>query len=153
MKADGVANGERAFERWKAEHQMIDRYTANLTEWIASQTQLRNLQFQETVRKLTELNEQLQGHFTREGQISQHLLAAHSDCSLDADAVQRQIDRDHENISNRLKHLIDRMQDAEHEQDAWKKGVHELGLIIDLIEQHDEQEAESVNCLLPHAPL
>jgi len=45
------------------------------------------------------------------------------------------------------------MQEAEFEMDAWKKGVHELGLIIDLIEQHDEQESESVSCLLPRVSL
>ncbi len=138
-----------AFDQWKAEHQVIDRYTANLTQWIAAQSKLRASQFQETVKKLSELNEQLQAHFAREDQICQQMRAAHQDCTLDADAVQRQINADHGNISNRLKHLIDRMQEAEFEMDSWKKGVHELGLIIDLIEQHDEQESESINCLLP----
>jgi len=153
MKVKSESNGNEVFDRWKSEHQLLEQYTSNLCEWIASQTKLRDLQFQETVKKLAELNEQLQGHFMREGQISEHLQSAHRDCTLDADAVKRQIDKDHANISNRLKHLIDRMQEAEHELDAWKKGVHELGLIIDLIEQHDEQEAESVTCLLPHASL
>ena len=149
MQTPNEPNGNAVFDQWKSEHQSIERYAAGLSEWIATQSKLRSLQFRETVKKLAELNEQLQSHFAREEQICQHLKSAHLDCPMDAEAVQRQIDRDHEDISNRLKHLIDRMQEAELEMDGWKKGVHELGLIIDLIEQHDEQESESVSCLLP----
>ena len=96
-----------------------------------------------------ELNEQLQAHFARERVLCEQMHDAHPNCQVDADAVQRQVERDHSHISSRLKHLMDRMQDAESEVDAWMKAVHELGLIIDLIEQHDEQEFDSVNCLLP----
>lgn len=150
MQTQNESKGSAAFDQWKAEHRDIDRYATSLSEWIAFQSKQRAQQFQETVRKLTELNERLQLHFANEKQICQHLKTSHRECPMDAEAVQRQIDRDHATISTRLKHLIDRMQDAEFELDGWKKGVHELGLIIDLIEQHDEQESESVNCLLPH---
>ena len=153
MQTQDESNGNAVFDQWKSEHQEIDRYTASLSEWIAFQSKLRSKQFQETAKKLTELNGHLQLHFAREKQICHHLKTAHSECPMDAEAVQRQIDRDHAAISIRLKHLVDRMQEAEFELDSWKKGVHELGLIIDLIEQHDEQESESVNCLLPHSTL
>ena len=153
MQTNDDSQGDWAFDHWNTEHEAIDRYTANLSQWIASESKLRSLQFQETVKKLTELNEQLQAHFARERQLCQQMQDAHRDCPKDADAVQRQVGRDHTSITSRLKHVIDRMQDAEFEMDAWKKGVHELGLIIDLIEQHDEQESESVNCLLPSASL
>jgi len=114
---------------------------------------LRTSQFRETVRKLTDLNEKLLAHFANEEEIGCQIQVAHGDGSPESDAAKRQCDRDHVNILNRLKHLIDRMQDAESECDAWKKGVYELGLIIDVIEQHEEQESENVNCLLPPEPL
>lgn len=152
MKTQDKPKADVLFENWKAEHQELDRYTSDLSEWIDRQTKLRTSQFRETVHKLTELNGKLLAHFAKEEEISKKIRVVHSDGSPEVDAAQRQTDRDHVNILNRLKHLIDRMQDAESECDAWKKGVYELGLIIDVIEQHEEQESESVNCLLPPAP-
>ena len=145
-KVDGV------FEHWKAEHQVLDRYTSDLSEWIDRQSKMRTSQFRETVQKLTELDEKLRAHFAREEEIGEKIRSVHCDGTPEVEAAQRQTDKDHENILNRLKHLIDRMQEAETECDAWKKGVYELGLIIDVIEQHEEQESESVSCLLPPAP-
>ena len=153
MKTQDKPKVDVLFEHWKAEHQVLDRFTSDLSEWIDRQSKLRSSQFRETVEKLTELNEQLRTHFSREQEIGEKMSSVHCDGSPEVEAVQRQTDRDHDNILNRLKHLIDRMQEAETESDAWKKGVYELGLIIDVIEQHEEQESESVNCLLPPDPV
>jgi len=153
MQKQDDLRGNAVFDQWTFEHQVIDRFTVNLTEWIAAQSKLRCLQLRQTVEKLRELKEQLQSHFEREEEICRHLKTAHRDCSLDAEAMQRQTDRDQSGISARLKHLIDRMQEAEFEMDSWKKGVQELGLIIDLIEQHDEQQSESISSLLPRVSL
>ena len=149
MKTKDKPKVDLLFEHWKVEHQVLDRYTGELSEWFDRQSKLRTSQFRETVRKLLDLNEKLQAHFAREVEIGKQIRLAHGNGSPEADAANRQCDRDHLNILNRLKHLIDRMQDAESECDAWKKGVYELGLIIDVIEQHEEQESENVNCLLP----
>ena len=153
MKTQDKPNVDLLFVLWKVEHQVLDRYTAELSEWIDGQSKLRISQFQETVRKLADLNEKLQAHFAREEEIGKQIRVAHGNGSPEADAAKRQCDRDHINILDRLKHLIDRMQDAESECDAWKKGVYELGLIVDVIEQHEDQESENVNCLLPPEPL
>ena len=153
MKTQDKPNVDLLFALWKVEHQELDRYTAELSEWIDGQSKLRTSQFSETVQKLADLNEKLQAHFGREEEIGKQILVAHSNGSPEADAANRQCDRDHVNILNRLKHLIDRMQEAEFECDAWKKGVYELGLIIDVIEQHEEQESENVTCLLPPVSL
>ncbi len=153
MKTQDKPNVDLLFALWKVEHQELDRYTAELSEWIDGQSKLRISQFRETVRKLADLNEKLQAHFAREEEIGKQIRVAHGNGSPEADAAKRQCDRDHINILDRLKHLIDRMQDAESECDAWKKGVYELSLIVDVIEQHEEQESENVNCLLPPEPL
>ena len=153
MKTQDKPKVDLLFEQWKVEHQVLDRYTAELSEWIDRQSKLRTSQFSETVQKLADLNEKLQAHFGREEEIGKQILVVHDNGSPEAEAAKRQCDRDHVNILNRLKHLIDRMQEAEFECDAWKKGVYELGLIIDVIEQHEEQEFENVNCLLPPEPL
>ncbi len=149
MKAKESPQQNSLYQHWKEEHQQLNQSIAELSEWLAVQTKLRTTQFLETVRKLSELNDQLQDHFTREEALSDQICEACCHPSPEAEAVRRQSDRDHNDISNRLKHLIDRMQDASAEQDAWKSSVHELGLILDLIEQHEEQESESVCCLLP----
>ena len=153
MKTQDKPKVDLLFEHWKVEHGVLDRYTVELSEWIDRQSKLRTSQFRETVRKLVDLNEKLLAHFAREEEIGKQIRVAHGNGSPEVDAAKRQCDRDHVNILNRLKHLIDRMQDAESECDAWKKGVYELGLIIDVIEQHEEQESENVTCLLPPVSL
>ena len=137
------------FEQWQEEHVELRQFTAELEQWIFAQTKLRANQFRETVTRLNKLNEKLQSHFAREAALCDRMQDYHCPGSEECAAVQRQCDRDHADISNRLKHLIDRMQDAEADQDCWNRGVYELTLIMDIIEQHEEQEAESVCCLLP----
>ena len=149
MKTKDNPQIEKLFEDWKEEHQILDRFTTDLSEWIDRQSKMRLAQFRETVQKLSDLNSQLSTHFAKEEAIGKQLRALHCGNSAEAEAAQRQSERDHTHISSRLKHLIDRMQDAESECDAWKKGVYELSLIIDVIEQHEEQESESVCCLMP----
>lgn len=143
---------DRLFEDWKAQHELLDQFTSDLSEWIDRQSKLRMNQFRETVQKLSDLNSQLSIHFAKEELIGKQLRELHCGNSPEAEAAQRQSEKDHAHISSRLKHLIDRMQDAESESDAWKKGVHELSLIIDVIEQHEEQELESVCYLMPTNP-
>jgi hypothetical protein len=45
------------------------------------------------------------------------------------------------------------MQDAEAECDSWKAGMAELNLTLDTLEQHEEQEFESVGWMLPRKSL
>ena len=137
------------FEQWKSEHRDINMLMIELTEWISIQSKQRNSQFEDTVKKLAGLDSQLQAHFAREETLCDRIAESYQAGSWEAEAVRRQSDRDHMDIKNRLKHLIDRMQEAKSEQDAWSEGAYELGLIIDIIEQHEEQESESVCSLLP----
>ncbi len=152
MKTQGKPQVEVLYEQWKSEHQTLDRYAADLSEWIDRQSKMRLSQFRETVAKLTDLHQKLHSHFAIEETIGKQLREVHCGGSPESDAAHRQSERDHAHISSRLKHLIDRMQDAESESDAWKKGVYELGLIIDVLEQHEEQESENVCYLLPREP-
>ena len=152
MKTQDMPQADVLFKQWKSEHQILDNFTSELSEWIDHQSKLRSSQFRETVRKLTDLHKQLNSHFAIEEAICKQLREGNCGNSPEADAAQRQSERDHAQISSRLKHLIDRMQDAESDCDTWKKGVYELGLIIDVMEQHEEQESENVCYLLPPEP-
>ena len=149
MKTQDNPKVDMLFADWKSQHQILDRFATDLSEWIDRQSKLRTAQFRETVQKLSDLSSQLGTHFAKEEEIGKQLRALHCGNSPEAEAAQRQSEKDHAHISSRLKHLIDRMQDAEADVDAWKKGVNELSLIIDVIEQHEEQESESVCCLIP----
>ena len=61
------------FEHWKVEHQGLDLYTAELSEWMDRQSKLRMSQFRETVGKLADLNDKLQAHFAREEEIGKQI--------------------------------------------------------------------------------
>lgn len=137
------------FEQWKEEHCQLDQCAMELSTWLHEQSLLRTAQFREAVKRIHVLSERLSAHFAREQAIASGLVESRGWVSQESLAVQRQSERDHSNISTRLKHLIDRMQEGEAECDAWATGVHEMNLILDVLEQHEEQEAESVGWLLP----
>ena len=140
---------DKLFEQWKNQHCELDKYCMELETWIYQQSQQRISQFREAVGKLHDLQQKLSTHFEQEQVLGKEIAVAQNRPLPEAQALQRQSERDHHNISKRLKQLIDRMQDAEFETDAWQSGTSELKLIIDVLEQHDEQEAESVGWLLP----
>ncbi|MCF7961816.1 MAG: hypothetical protein K9M08_13840 [Pirellula sp.] len=149
MEIENNPSVNSLFEQWKAEHCELDDYAMELASWIHQQSKQRNLQFREAVERLADLSARLASHFDREQEIGEKIVAAQRHLSPEAESLKRQADRDHSNIMKRLKHLSDRMQDAEAECDAWKAGMDELNLILDTLEQHEEQEAESVGWMLP----
>ncbi|MEQ1827016.1 MAG: hypothetical protein ABL921_13760, partial [Pirellula sp.] len=126
------------------------QHAMELASWVHHQSVLREQQFQDAVTKLGELNARLAMHFDREGAIAAQLTELRGKKSPEMEAAERQADRDHANILGRIKHLVDRMQEAKSEVDSWKTSMQELNLIIDQLEQHEEQEAESVGWLMPH---
>jgi hypothetical protein len=149
MRSKGNPEVDELFEQWKKEHCELDKYAMELSAWVHQQSQQREMQFREAVTRLGELNKKLAVHFTKEAEIGKQLLAIQGEHTPEAEALQRQAERDHSNIISRITHLIDRMQDVEAERDAWKDSMFELNLIIDVLEQHEEQEAESVGWLIP----
>ena len=118
---------DQLFEQWKSQHCELDRFA----------------------QELEELWHRLSNHFVQEQELGKQIALARAIPHPEADAMMRQSERDHTNIANRLKHLSDRMQDAESDIDAWKSCTQELQLILDVLEQHEEQEAESIGWLLP----
>jgi len=137
------------FDQWKTQHSELDDYALALAAWASEQSKRREAQFREAVGRINDLSRRLTDHFAIEEEIGQKLTIAQSNPSPGTEALQRQADRDHRNIRSRLKHLCDRMLEAESECDAWKSSMDELNLILDVLEQHGEQELESVGWLLP----
>ena len=140
---------DKLFEQWKSQHCELDRFAQELEEWVHLQSKQREAQFREGVARLNELWQRLSNHFVQEQELGKQIALAREIPLPEADAMMRQSERDHTNIANRLKHLSDRMQDAESDIDAWKSCTQELQLILDVLEQHEEQEAESIGWLLP----
>jgi len=143
------SNIDQLFDQWKSEHAELDNYAMELARWIRDQTKRRDAQFREAVTRLNDLSSRLADHFAIEQTIGEKLIDAQGRPRPETESLHRQADRDHANIKVRLKHLSDRMLEAESECDAWKSSGVELNLILDMLEQHEEQEAESVGWLLP----
>lgn len=140
---------EQLFEQWKSQHCELDHFSLELEEWVHLQTKQREAQFREGVDRLNALWQKLSQHFSQEQELGKRIAAAQGRPLPETEAMLRQSERDHNHIANRLKHLSDRMQDAETDMDAWKSCTQELQLILDVLEQHEEQEAESIGWLLP----
>lgn len=140
---------QQLFEQWRSQHSELEQFSMELHEWVHIQTKQREAQFREGVARLNELWNKLSNHFIQEQELGKQIALVQERSHPEADAMSRQSERDHTNIANRLRHLSDRMQEAEPEMDAWKSCTQELRLILDVFEQHEEQEAESVGWLLP----
>lgn len=140
---------QQLFDQWKSEHAALDQHEMELIQWVHDQSRQRDQQYRDAVAKVHELNQRLAQHFVREGEICSRLYRLRGAASEETRATIRQTAKDHDQILCRLKQLADRMQEARSELDAWKNSMAELNLIIDLIEQHEEQEAESIQWLIP----
>jgi uncharacterized protein (DUF1501 family) len=140
---------ESLFTQWRSEHDSLDRFAVDLLNWAHDQSKRREAQYREAVAKVSELSERLAKHFARESEIVAMLIAARGEQSPEAAATRRQSERDHTNLTCRLKQLVDRIHESQSERDAWKTSMSELSLILDLLEQHEEQEAESIEWLIP----
>ncbi len=146
---DKVASLNQLFDQWKDEHRELDAYVRELTNWTNQESQLSVPRFLEAVTRLREFRDRLSAHFDKETELGNLLAKSRPGSSREIEGVRRQAAKDHSHLTKRLEALIGRMENAEAEFDSWSAAVYEFNLLIDVLEQHEEQEAESLGWLLP----
>ena len=64
--------------------------------------------------------------------------------SLEVQAAQRQALRDHEQLLARMDELNEKLLQLEPPFASWQEAVQQIGLVMDMLEQHEEQESENI---------
>ncbi len=141
------------FERWKDEHKQLDQVVDDLTGWTSMAEKSQKVEadrFLEAARHLRGLHELLTHHFSKEKIVGNLLAEARGIATPEIEAFQQKADKDHALLSSRLNKLIDYVESAPAQLSNWKSAIQELNLFLDLLEQHEELEAEHVHWLIPN---
>ncbi len=135
--------------QWKIEHTELDRFVGQTRLWIKEVCDRGLPRFGELGDKLRVLRARLQNHFELEDALAS-AIASQSD-SVEVEAFRRQGDRDHGQLTARLDDMIERLMAPVAPFESFQAAVDEADLLFDTLEQHEEQEFESVRCLMPRS--
>ena len=135
---------ERLFAEWQLEHRDLLRVIDGLRRWMYDVNQLGIPRFGETADQLLMLRDRLVHHFGREDELGRRLFEAEPHAEVEVQALCRQADRDHERLLKRLDGLSERLRLIDPPFASWQRAVDEVELLVDDLEEHEEQEAESV---------
>ncbi len=136
------------FGKWKNEDQELERYVDGVRSWMNEVSQLGIPRFGETANRLQQFRDRLTMHFDREDEIGTQLADHYAD-STELDAARRQAERDHRQLRNRLSDLISRLDALDPPFTSWESAMDEVESFVVALERHEDQEAESVELLMP----
>ncbi len=139
------------FRRWHAEDRELESSMDEVRDWMNEVSQLGIPHFGETATRLRPLRERLVTHFEREDKMVAELAELYPTQSPEVKAVQRQSSRDHDELLIRIDGLIARLEQPEPPFRSWQSAMNEVEMLVGVLEQHEDQEAESIEMLLPAA--
>ena len=137
------------YENWRAEDRQLEVGIDGVRDWMQEVNQLGIPHFGETATRLLPLRRRLVTHFEREDRMIAQLAELYPSSSPEVQAVRRQSSHDHHQLLARLDDLIQRLGQTEPPFDSWQAAMDELESFVDLLEQHEEQEADSIGMLMP----
>jgi hypothetical protein len=137
------------YQTWKAEDRALEAGIDEIRDWMHEVNQLGIPHFGETATRLGPLRDRLVAHFQREDEMISQLAELYPSSSPEIEAVRRQSSRDHHQLLVRLDDLTSRLGQIEPPFASWQAAIDELESFVDLLEQHEEQESESIEMLMP----
>ena len=142
-------SANEVFARWRAEDEALGKQVDTIRQWMRELDQLGRQHFGETATRLRFLRESLTEHFDREAQMILALGRLYSATSPEVAAIRRQADRDHNSLLKRADDLIERLDQLEPPFENWQQAIDEIEALVSLLEQHEANEWESIEMLLP----
>lgn len=144
-------NAREVFEMWRLEDSELATRLDGIRETLVSEANLNVACCSTVAHDLTQLRAYLVGHFKAEDELSDQLAGFYADSMPEIEAMRRQSERDHERLLNQLDELIANFKQSGPNFDSWTAALDTVEQFVDWLEQHEDQEAESVSALLPHA--
>jgi hypothetical protein len=140
---------ESLANRWREQHLWLNDFLDEFRRWACHHSEPDSRRYAEAAARLVQLRERLQEHFQCEDQLADHFLGAREGLSPEADANRRQVKADHSRLFKRLDGLIDEFGRRRPPYESWTAAVEQVELFADVLEQHEEQEADSILWLIP----
>ncbi len=137
------------FADWRTDDRVLESRLDALRQWMTDETQSGSLHYRDMADRLMPLKAYLGEHFEREFSMLEKLSQSYPDVSQQVEAVRRQTTRDHQTLTTRLEDFIQRLRAASPPFESCSAAIDELELIVDALEQHEEQESESMHILMP----
>ena len=137
------------FKNWRAEDSELEACLDEVRDWMGEVSQLGIPHFGETATRLRPLRERLVRHFEREDAMIAQLAQSYPPPSTEIDAVRSQSAYDHHLLLGRLDDLMQRLNETEPPLNSWKAAMDEVELFVVALEEHEEQESESIKILMP----
>jgi hypothetical protein len=155
-----ISHLNRAFQSWQSGIQRTLDHSQELVDWFYAQqrhaneggdSQSRGDVLAQANARLRALKQHLLDRFAREDTLRQ-LLTEVRGRTAELAVLRNQAEREQTILLDRLEQLFDTIQHETLEVVRWQEMANELNLFFDLLEQHEEQEAESISWLLPREP-
>jgi hypothetical protein len=137
------------FQQWREEHRRLDQSIAELNAWMTQKSLHQSPDFAEANSRLQKFEQRLREHFAKEHEIGLLLAETRGITTPEIEELRRQADKEHGILTARLNDLIVGLSADANPVPTWDSAVYEFGLLLDAIEQHEEQEANRVQWLMP----
>lgn len=139
---------------WKAEQLELNAELRRMADWVSIQNLPRISDSSLLGYRLTLLLDRIQVHFESERRVGKLLAEARDHATQEIEATRGRANREHDSLIARLEQLIASVEanSPSHWETLshWEKLAVEFGLFVDAMEQHEEQESESIGWLLPN---
>lgn len=136
------------FTDWQNEEEQLEVFIDAVRDWMGEVGQLGIPHFGEAATRLRPLRQRLDIHFEREDSIVQQLGALYESGSPEIDAVRRQSIRDHQKLLDFLDDFIRRLDETDPHFKSWEQAMEQLEMFVSLLEQHEDQESDSIQTLI-----
>lgn len=152
MDAEMNESVTQIFQQWQTEDRELVRRVDVLRDWMQEVNQLGIPHFGETASRLRMFCRWLTEYFEREDAMISQLAQAYPASSPEVEDVRRFSDLDHAQLLLRFEELIGRLEQTVPPFDSWEAAMEEVVILVETLEQHEENESESVRMLLAVGP-
>jgi hypothetical protein len=137
------------FSRWRSEDRSLGNARDLLMNWMREVEKLGIPHFGETADKLRPFRDLLTSHFKHEDEMLDELATHYDKASPEIAAIRRQTGRDHQHLLHDLDDFVERLNRLQPPFDSWQIAMREFDLFFSRLEQHEEQESESITTMIP----
>jgi hypothetical protein len=130
---------------WQEEHQELIQKIRQTTLWLGELARQAEPRFGELGEHLTRFRQSMLDHFHRESTLADTLFETYG--CVEADSNRRRAADDHVHLSRRIDDLVGRLRDDGAGFASFQDAIHQVGIFVDAVEQHEEEEAEGLQWL------
>ncbi len=138
------------FTRWQSEDRQMEHQAEKLQDWMRDVEPLGIPRFSEMATRLQAFRKLLIQHFDKEDVMLDELRHYYPANSPELAAMHRQASRDHSNLLASLDDFIEHLKQLEPPFTSWQAAMEEIDLFFIQVEQHEEQEADSLRAMMPN---